>query len=271
MKITFRGLLALGFLMLVLPTAPAIARQTDHGGALKIYGGLLTKYLVARADGVIGVDYAKWRAAATDRAALDGVVTSLSAQTPSKMPRGEAFAFWANLYNALTLKVVLDAYPVASIKDIKSSGAGFFDFKSYLGPWRTKLVMVEGKEFSLDDIEHTVMRPTFKDARVHYAVNCASIGCPNLKQTPWAADTLEADLDAAARAYVNHPRGAKISGDGELIVASIYSWFQEDFGGSPTGVVAHLMKYADPALAAKLKGKTGFDSHGYDWALNAAK
>ncbi len=269
MKAMFRSLFALGLLMFTVQAAPAAAQEADHAAAIQSYGGLLTKYLSPRPDGVVGVDYAKWHASKSDREALDKVVASLAAQTPSKMQRGEAFAFWANLYNALTLKVVLDAYPVASIKDIKSSGAGFFDFKSYLGPWRTKLATVEGKELSLDDIEHSIMRPTFKDARVHYSVNCASIGCPDLKLTPWSADTLEADLDAAAKAYVNHPRGAKVSEDGKLTVASIYSWFQDDFGGTPAGVVAHLMKYAEPALAAKLNGKAGFDGHEYDWALNA--
>lgn len=259
------------FVALAFPAVPAIAKQADQGESLKIYGGLLAKYLAAGADGVTGVAYAKWHADIKDRAALDGAVMAMAAQKPSQMQRGEAFAFWANLYNALTLKVVLDAYPVASIKDIKSSGASLFDLKSYSGPWRTRLVTVEEKELSLDDIEHLIMRPTFKDARVHYAVNCASIGCPNLKQTPWTASTLERDLDAAARAYVNHPRGVKVADDGQLVVASIYSWFQEDFGGSQKGVLAHLMKYANPALNAKLKGKTGFDSHEYNWTLNAAK
>ncbi|MDX2265837.1 MAG: DUF547 domain-containing protein [Hyphomicrobiales bacterium] len=257
-------------LCLLAFAAPAAALTPAHDAALKTYRALLQKHITPRSDGVAGVAYAKWRASAQDRAALDQVVAALAAEKPSQLSRDEAFAYWANLYNAVTLKVVIDAYPIASIKDVKSAGTSFFDVKAYLGPWREKRVTVEGRELSLDDIEHSIMRPTFKDPRVHYAVNCASIGCPDLKPEPWRAETLSADLDAAARAYVNHPRGATVAADGGLTVSSIYSWFQEDFGGDGAGVVAHLTKYAQPALAAKLKGKTGFDRDAYDWTLNEA-
>ena len=112
-------------------------------------------------------------------AALEAWIATAAAARPSTLARAEAFAFWANLYNALTLKVVLERHPVRSIRDIRSSGVPF-DPKGWIGPWRTRLVTVEGRRLSLDDIEHEVMRPTFRDPRVHYAVNCASIGCPNL-------------------------------------------------------------------------------------------
>jgi hypothetical protein len=124
------------------------------------------------------------------------------------MSAAEAFAYWANLYNALTLDVVLNAYPVTSIRNIKSRGAGF-DLKALFGPWRTKLVTVAGRRLSLDDIEHEIMRPTFRDPRVHYAVNCAAVGCPNLWPQVWPANSLNHDLDRAARTYVNDPRGAR--------------------------------------------------------------
>lgn len=233
-----------------------------------VYGELLGRYLTASPDGVNRVDYAKWKASSEDMARLKAYIAYLTAQKPSGFTRDQAFAYWANLYNALTLQVVLDNYPVASIKDIKSKGTGFFDVKAWLGPWRTKLVKVEGKDLSLDDIEHEIMRPTFKDPRVHYSVNCASIGCPNLKTTPWTAEALEADLETGAKAFINSPRGVVVGDGGKLKVSSIYVWFKEDFGGNDEGVIAHLRKYASPELAKKLEGNPTLASDDYDWSLN---
>ncbi len=230
---------------------------------------LLARHVTLPSDGVARVAYARWKASAADMAALDGWIAAAAARRPSAMPRAEAFAFWANLYNALTLKVVLDRYPVRSIRDIRSTGVPF-DPRQFNGPWRTRLVTIEGRAMSLDDIEHGTMRPTFRDPRVHYAVNCASIGCPNLPPRAWRAATLERDLDAAARAFVNHPRGVTVLGDGRLRVSSIYHWFKEDFGGNDAGVVAHLRQNAAPPLATRLAAATAIADHAYDWALNDA-
>lgn len=227
---------------------------------------LLKRYVVAHADGVNRVDFARWKASASDIKALKAYVAAVSALPLSKLPRNAAFAAWANLYNAITLSVVLDRYPVASIRDIKSDG--LLDPKAYFGPWRTKRVTVEGNQLSLDDIEHEIMRPTFKDPRVHYAVNCASLGCPNLPARAWNATTLDADLDQAARAFVNHKRGAEVLAGGALKVSSIYKWFIADFGGDDAGVVAHLGKYASPGLAAQLKKSREIADTQYNWALN---
>jgi hypothetical protein len=190
-------------------------------------------------------------------------------QRPSAMPRAMSFAFWANLYNALTLLVVLRRHPLRSIRDIRSTGVPF-DPQGWTGPWRTRLVTVEGRALSLDNIEHDIMRPTFRDPRVHYAVNCASIGCPNLLPRLWRAATLERELDEAAAAYVNHPRGVTVLADGRLRTSSIYTWFREDFGGTEAGVVAHLRRHAAPALAGRLSDATRIADHVYDWALNDA-
>jgi hypothetical protein len=229
---------------------------------------MLARHVVAHPDGVARVRYAAWKAG-PDLAALEAWIAAVAAARPSAMPRGEAFAYWANLYNALTLKVVLDRHPVRSIRDIRSSGVPF-DPKQFFGPWRTRLVAVEGRRLSLDDIEHGIMRPTFRDPRVHYAVNCASIGCPNLRPAAWREATLERDLDDAAATFVNHPRSATVEADGRLRVSSIYTWFREDFGGDEAGVVAHLRRHARPALAARLAPETRIAGDAYDWALNDA-
>jgi hypothetical protein len=247
----------------VLP--PRIA-AADPDAALD---ALLRRYVVDHPDGVTRVRYGAWKANAPDLRALDAWIAEAAARRPSAMPRQDAFAFWGNLYNALTLKVVLDRYPVRSIRDIRSTGVPL-DPKGWFGPWRTRLVTVEGRRMSLDDIEHETMRPTFRDPRVHYAVNCASNGCPNLWPRAWRAETLDRELDEASAAFVNHPRGVTVLPDGRLRISSIYSWFREDFGGSDAGVIAHLRRHAAPALAARLGERTAIAEDAYDWALNDA-
>lgn len=245
----------------------AIPARAGAGDPDVPFDELLARYLIEAADGVNRVDYARWRASAADRRKLADYVATLAARRPSQMPRSEALAFWGNLYNAVTLTVILDNYPVDSIRNIRSEGV-WLDPKAWTGPWRTPRVTVEGRRVSLDDIEHEIMRPTFRDPRIHYVVNCASIGCPNLWPRAWRAASLEADMDAAARAFVNHPRGAAVRADGSLWVSSIYRWFIEDFGGSDDGILAHLRRYAAPALAGAIDAGARIADHGYDWTLN---
>lgn len=233
------------------------------------YDALLRRYVKPSPDGVNRVDYAGWKANSADRAALDAYIAEMARRRPSAMARNAAFAYWGNLYNAVTLKVVLDRYPVASIRDIKSDS--WFDPKAYIGPWRQPRVTVEGRRLSLDDIEHAIMRPTFKDPRVHYIVNCASYGCPNLMARVWRASTLEADLDAAARAFVNHPRGVTALPSGGLRVSSIYKWFIEDFGGDDAGLIAHFRAFAKPELSQRLATSPRIVEDAYDWSLNRSR
>ncbi len=246
--------------VLFLAVSPARADEAA-------YDALLGRYVSASGDGINRVDYARWSASAADRAGLDAYVNELAAERPSAFAREQAFAYWINLYNAVTLQVILERYPVASIRDIRSVGTGL-DPRGLVGPWRTRRVTVEGRRLSLDEIENSILRPTFHDPRVHYAINCASLGCPNLMTRAWRAETLNADLDAAARAYINHPRGASVSVDGALRVSSIYRWFRDDFGGTDAAIIAHLRRYAEPALAQRLQNVTRIAGNSYDWSLN---
>jgi hypothetical protein len=261
-NITRRALLA-GAAGTIFTAGFARAAETD------VYDGQLARYVVAASDGINRVDYGAWQAAPADRQALVAFIEAEARRDAAAMAPAERFAYWTNLYNALTLAVVLDAYPVRSIRDIKSKGR-LLDPKSLFGPWRTRSVTVAGRRMSLDDIEHDALRAEFRDPRVHYAVNCASLGCPNLFARPWQAATLDADLDAAARAYVNHPRGVSVVGAGQLKVSSLYKWYDEDFGSSDAGIVAHLRRYAAPPLADELDGPVRIVDDGYDWTLNDA-
>ncbi|MEQ1714006.1 MAG: DUF547 domain-containing protein, partial [Hyphomicrobium sp.] len=227
---------------------------------------LLKTYVVSGRDGVNRVRYAKFKS--DGHAALKGYVAALEMVDVATLDRPEQFAYWANLYNAKTIDVVLDKYPVKSIKDI-SLGGGLLTLVTG-GPWKAKIVKVKGQELSLDDIEHGILRPGFKDPRVHYAVNCASFGCPNLAAEAFIGARIDAQLDAGAKAYVNHSRGVMADG-GKLKASSIYNWFQADFGGSDKGVLEHLRKYASPELKQKLDVATGIADYDYDWTLNEAQ
>ena len=102
---------------------------------------------------------------------------------------------------------------------------------------------------------------------MHYSINCASFSCPNLQPRAWEAATLDTDLDAAAREYINSPRGVAVTSRG-LVVSSIYDWFEADFGGSRQAVIDHLLKYADDDLAAKIRANPKIRRYQYDWSLN---
>ncbi len=221
----------------------------------------LDKYLVT--DHPTGINRVKYGAVEpADRENLDEYLSALQSVGVSGLNRREQMAYWINFYNALTVKVILDHYPVRSIRDVKIS-PGFFSS----GPWDAKLVKIEGEEVSLNDMEHRILRPIWKDNRVHYAVNCASLGCPNLQPDPYTSGNLEYALEKAAAEYVNHPRGARIEA-GKLTLSSIYDWFQVDFGRSDKGVIEHLRKYAGDPLAEGLTDYRDRISYEYDWSLN---
>ncbi|MEM6492155.1 MAG: DUF547 domain-containing protein, partial [Pseudomonadota bacterium] len=130
---------------------------------------------------------------------------------------------------------------------------------------------IEGEELSLDDVEHRIIRPVFKDPRIHYGVNCASIGCPNLAVEPFTADNIERLFNKGAADYVGHERGAKVTGGNgtkaRLVVSSIYSWFESDFDVDG-GVVGHLQKHAAPEKAARIAEAGEVFGDAYDWSLN---
>lgn len=193
---------------------------------------------------------------------LDSYLMQLKKIQVTKLNRLEQKAYWINLYNALTVKVILDHYPVKSITDIDISPGLFTN-----GPWDAKLLHIEGEEISLNDIEHRILRPIFRDNRLHYALNCASLGCPNLQPVAFTSTNMEELLEAGARDYINSPRGAQVI-KGKLLVSSIYKWFQPDFGGSEAGVIKHISTYSDDSLTQTLKTYNKGLRYDYDWSLN---
>jgi hypothetical protein len=235
---------------------PASTAAVDHSA----WELILTRYLLPAAGGQPALlRYAAL--SASDKAALTGYIRSLESTRVSSLNRQEQAAYWINLYNAATVRLIVENYPVASIRDIRLGGL----FSG--GPWDAGILRVEGEEISLNDIEHRILRPLWNDPRIHYAVNCASLGCPSLQARAYSAANLESLLEKGAREYINSPRGVRLEG-GRLTLSSIYSWFAEDFGGGREGLFAHLGRYAEPALAASLKSYAGKISYDYDWKLN---
>lgn len=247
---------------------PASTLAIDHSAwdrlvrLYRIGTGRIGSGRVGSGEGIARFAYASLKA--RDQPAIEGYIASLAEVPISTFNRDQQRAFWLNLYNALTVKVIVDHYPVGSIRDIDISPGLFAS-----GPWGKKLLTIEREPVSLDDIEHRILRPIWADPRIHYGVNCASLGCPNLPPAAFTATNSESMLDAGAKAYVNHPRGARIE-RGKLIVSSIYVWFENDFGGDDEGVIAHLRRYAEPPLAAALDGVVRIAGHDYDWSLNDA-
>jgi len=236
---------------------PASRRKIDH----EAWDRFVKAYVVtAHPSGINRVRYQAVTQA--HRRSLKDYLQALQLLPISNYNRDEQKAYWVNLYNAATVDLIIDRLPVASIRDINIS-PGFLA----RGPWGAKLLSVEGERLSLDDIEHRILRPIWRDNRVHYALNCASLGCPNLQASAYTAENMEALLEKGAREFVNHGRGVAIH-DGKLRVSSIYVWFQEDFGRGAADLMEHWLEYAEPALAAALEKYQGGLAHDYDWRLN---
>jgi len=228
--------------------------------AIVNYGALLKRRISRGEDSLNLFDYAGAHAAG-EMKIIKAYTDYLASQNPDELSEPDQIAYWANLYNALTVNLILENYPVKSIRKIK---AGAFS----LGPWKRDEITVDGDVLSLDDIEHQILRKRYDNpALVHYMVNCASIGCPNLQPKLWDGATLDADRDAAAREFINSSRGVAIDGT-ELKVSSIYNWFKEDFGGSKSATLDHFRKYAGPELKAALDAGAKITGDGYNWKLN---
>ncbi len=228
----------------------ASVKVMDH----QVWTTFLERRLAADDNGINRIDYGG--ATATERRLLQSYIEMLETIDVTALPRNEQLAFWINLYNAATVKLILDHYPTDSIRDISA-------------PWKTPVATVNGVELTLNDIEHGIIRPVFKDPRIHYGVNCAALGCPNLRGEAYEGASVYTALDEQARKFINHPRGVRIDDD-KLIVSKIFGWFREDFGDTEENILDHIRQFADAPLLRVLEGRTDIDRYKYDWTLNDA-
>jgi hypothetical protein len=223
---------------------------------LDLYGRLLERHTRA-VDDTAGtrVDYAALRGDPDWQRLVEGL-----AAAPEPTAPAERLAFWINAYNVLVIDLVARNHPLASIRDVGS----------LLRPvWKIEAGHAAGRAVSLDEIEHTILRP-LGEPRVHVAIVCASTSCPSLAREPFRAERLDAQLDAAARAFVaNTEKGARIE-SGSLRISKIFDWFGEDFVASG-GVLAFVRRHATPDLRAaidQLGPKPRLIFFDYDWSLN---
>ena len=175
---------------------------------------------------------------------------------PDTWSRNERMAYWFNAYNAFTVQLILDHYPIESIKDVKK-GIPFVN-----GVWDIKFIEIEGKEYSLNNIEHGILRPKFEDPRIHVAVNCASYSCPPLIPEAFVADRLEEQLDLATKQFLKDPLRNKIEPN-NAEVSSIFKWYKGDFTKGQT-LKGFLNKYLDVPIAES----TSIEFLDYNWSLN---
>jgi hypothetical protein len=217
------------------------------------------------------VDYAGLKARPEDLNAYVALLGRVSpANHPERFPgRADSLAYWINAYNAFVLKGVVDHYPVKSVKDIKLF-SGFF--------WRVDFT-AGGKAYTLNDIEHHILRKVFQDPRVHAAINCASIGCPRLPPKAFWPQDLDARLEEEMRAFIREPRNVRIDRkEPAVYLSEIFKWFEEDFTGwhrrakgvSEARIVDYLTPYLpeEDRLFLKAHPDVQIEYIDYDWRLN---
>ncbi len=228
---------------------------------------VLNTHVSSDADGVNKVNYAALREGDRkgegkgNRSNLDQYIAYLSSLDPRVYTRDEQMAYWINFYNALTIQLVLN-YPKKG--SILRMGQRFFS----IGPWDDAVATVAGESVTLNDIEHRILRPIWQDHRIHYAVNCASIGCPNLAQQAYQPNTLEAQLAAAESSYLTHPRGVSID-KRTVTLSTIFKWYRSDFGATESDVLDYVSEHhAGLRTLREDEGRVKV-RYDYDWALNA--
>lgn len=197
------------------------------------------------------VDYRAIKAAPT---ALNGYLAELATVSEREFKtwtESQQIAFLVNLYNAATLKLIVEHYPVKSIKDI----GGVFK-----GPWNQKVVRLFGKAITLNNLEHDIIRKQFKEPRIHMALVCAAKGCPPLRSEAYTAEKLDAQLDDQSRTYLAGPRGLRIDrANGAAHISAIFKWYGEDFES--------VLDFVDKYSGQSVKGlKLRYLD--YDWSLN---
>ncbi|MEK8022580.1 MAG: DUF547 domain-containing protein [Candidatus Hydrogenedentota bacterium] len=217
------------------------------------YDALLRKYVVNGR-----VRYRDWKKAPADREALDLYVASFATAPVARMQSNTKLAFYINAYNAITLKSILDAYPIKSIKDIPEV-------------WDRNTWRVGGENVSLNDIEHKIIRPTWKDARVHFALVCAAKGCPPLINRAYNGLVIRQDLIEVTTKFIGDPKRTTIDYTKKILSLSrLFDWYKDDFIANEGSLPGFLAKYiSDPAAQSDLRRGVWKVQHlDYDWALN---
>lgn len=190
-----------------------------------------------------------------DQKKLTAYLNELESNAPAaSWSKNEIMVYWINAYNAYTVQLMVKNYPLKSIMDLKYNGKSAWDHK-----W----IKIGSESLSLNDIEHVKLRKKYSDARIHFAVNCASFSCPILLNTAYTTDKLEAQLEAQAILFINDPKRNQISASSAKI-SQLFEWYQGDFTTGGKTVIDYLNKYSK----TKMKAGTKISYMNYDWNLN---
>jgi hypothetical protein len=227
----------------------------------KLWQDFLNRRIVTNEENINLVDYGHMTQ--TDLNLLKTYLKSMAEININDYNRNEQLAYWLNVYNALTVQIAANYYPVTSVQEINIS-PGLFS----IGPWGANLITIKETSLTLDDIDNRIIRAIWNDPRTHYALNNATIGSPNLSRKAYQSDTLEEQLNTAASTYINSLRGVSVI-EGKLIISKLYEWYEEDFGGTKQDVIFHLLQFAKEPLQSQLKHINSIDSYIYNWHINS--
>jgi hypothetical protein len=200
---------------------------------------------------------------------LDTYLTQLAATDPKSLPSRDAqLALWINAYNAYTLKLITSVYPVKTIREITALGR--IGNAETSKPWDVAFAEVGGKTYTLEHIEHKIIRPQFKDARIHFALVCAAVSCPKLRNEAYVAERLEDQLNDQGRWFLanrNQLDGRRRTAQ----LSQLFTWFADDFGGTPAAILDFIADFTTPDLVNSLRqspDRWKLTSLDYDWSLN---
>lgn len=224
-----------------------ILTLTQSYGQTSIFNELLQKHVTK--TGI--VDYQSFKA---DKVKLDSYISYLENTSPNNSwSVNKQKAFWINAYNAYTIKLILENYPLKSIMDIKQKGKT---------AWKIPFAKVGGKTYTLDHIEHEILRKNLFDPKIHVGVNCASGSCPKLGNKAFTEDNIEAELTQLMKDFINDTTRNKLSKK-KVQISSIFDWFKDDFTKNGS-VIDFLNKYSETEISPKAK----ISFLKYDWTLN---
>lgn len=170
----------------------------------------------------------------------------------------EKLSYWINLYNAATIKLIVDNLPLKSIREIEE--------KKGISPWKIAFVKSGGKNLSLDVIEHDILRKEFETPLIHFGVNCASFSCPILHNQAFTPENVRVELEKLASKFINDPKRNYIVSSEKAELSQIFNWFKSDFTKNGS-LITFINKYAD----TKLKSKAQITYSAYNWNLNSKK
>ncbi len=239
-----------------VPTARQVSiDRIDH----RLWDSLLRKYCDDRGF----VDYGAWKASPDDVQQLDQYLVQLSNANPAiNATKANQFAYWINAYNAVTVKGILREYPTTSIRNHTARVVGY-------NIWHDLLLPVGGENYSLDQIEHKILRP-MGDPRIHFAIVCASIGCPPLLNEAYTGEKLDSQLSHSAKQFFADPDKFSATSDGVLQLSQILQWFAKDFGPNQDAQLRTIAPYLPTPAAQSLatSGRARVSYLEYDWGLN---